>query len=908
MRAPNQLRCEYFENPLAIDVPNPRLLWIVNDDRQGAKQTAYQIVVQIGDHVLWDSGKVASDQSVHVPYQGVPLTSRMRCEWRVRTWDQSDQASQWSETAFWEMGFLNRDDWKAQWIGSPTVGGPYSIPPVPYLRKSFSINEQLSSARLYVTALGLYEFQINGKRVAEDVFAPGRTEYAKRVPYHVYAVTNLLQQGSNVCGAILGDGWYCGHLHSDPRQTFGDRPRLLAQLELKFRDGSLQTIATDESWEAGEGPIRSSDMLMGEDYDARMEIPKWSTLISFSPRSLAGNQRAPDPARAPGLNGQEWRRVVVFDDPGIDIVAHRSPPVRKIQEIRPIAPPNVSANKRRHIFDMGQNMVGWVRLRFRNAPPGKTIDLRYVEMLDENGKPYTTALRGARATDHYTTRGAVEETFEPRFTFHGFRYVEVRDYPGGNPTPDDLTGIVVHSDCEMTGEFECSDPLINQLQHNILWSQKGNFLDIPTDCPQRDERLGWTGDAQVFVRTAAFNMNVAGFFTKWLQDVADAQYDDGHVPSVVPHVKSIHHEGGPAWADAVIICPWWIYQSYGDTRIIEDRWENMTRFMNWMKTSYPDFIRPKPGAKWQGYGDWLSIGATTPPDLIGTAFFAYDANLMSKMAKAIGKDTEAHEYAKLFEQARAAWNARFVNNGDANLYSPESTSIYEQLGVKASGEPAALHSPAISSPLTVQSQTAYVLALHFDLLPEDLRPQVFDALVHDIESRDMHLSTGFVGTPYLNHVLTRFGRSDIAYALLMQKSFPSWLFPITHGATTMWERWDGWTPEKGFNDAGMNSYNHYAYGAVGDWMYSTIAGIDIDPKKPGYKHIIIRPTPGGGLTHARGKLRSMYGVIESAWHLEGSKFHLTVQIPPNTTATVHMPGAETIEIGAGHHEFHSNLP
>ncbi len=813
MNPPIQLRCEYFANPLAIDVRQPRLSWIINDDRRGAKQTAYQIIVTSGDATLWDSGKVESDQSVHVLYGGSALKSRMHCDWKVRTWDTDGKPTDWSETAFWEVAFLDRTDWKAKWIGSPIVGGPYSIPPSPYLRKEFTLPTagqsaappRIAKARLYATALGLYEFEINGNRVGTDVFTPGRTEYTKRVPYHVYDVTSQLTEGPNCCGAILGDGWYCGHLHSDPRQTFGDRPRLLAQLEITFTDGSTQTIVTDETWSAGEGPIRSSDMLMGEDYDARMEIDGWSNPHTFSPRGLTGSLE--NPASAQGLN-QDWRPVILFPDPNIDIVAHRALPVRKIQEIKPIAPPTVSANKRRHLFDLGQNMVGWVRLRIRNAPPGKTIDLRYVEMLDKDGKPYTTALRTARATDHYTTKGGDEEFFEPRFTFHGFRYVEVRDYPGANLSVDDLTGIVVHSNTEPTGEFECSDPMINQLQHNIVWSQKGNFLDIPTDCPQRDERLGWTGDAQVFVRTASFNMNVAGFFTKWLQDVADAQFEDGHIPSVVPHVKSLHHEGGPAWADAVIICPWWIYQSYGDTRILEDRWSNMTRFMDWMKNSYPDFIRPKPGAKWQGYGDWLSIGATTPPALIGTAFFAYDANLMSKMAKAIGKTAEAEEYAKLFEQARAAWNARFVHNGGARVESASSNSIYEELGVKPSGQPATSGAAAISSSLAVQSQTAYVLALHFDLLPEDLRPPVFEALVRDIEAHDMHLSTGFVGTPYLNHVLTRFGRADVAYALLKQKTFPSWLFPVTHGATTMWERWDGWTPEKGFNDAGMNSYNH----------------------------------------------------------------------------------------------------
>jgi alpha-L-rhamnosidase len=839
MNQPINLRCEYFINPLGIDARRPRLSWQLNDDRRGAKQTAYQVVVE----GLWDSGKVESDQSVHVEYAGPALKSRQRATWKVKAWDKDGKPSAWSEPANWEMGLLEKRDWTAQWIGAPIVGGPYSIPPAPYLRKEFSLNKPVSSARLYVTALGIHDLEINGQRVADYVFPPGRTEYRKRVPYHTFDVTALLTGGANACGAILGDGWYCGHLHSDPRQTYGDRPRLLAQLEIAFADGSTQTVITDSSWKAGDGPIRSSDMLMGEDYDARMEIPNWSK---------------------PGFDDKAWRPAVPFLDPGIAIVAHRAPPVKRIQEIKPDKPPTISANKRRTLFDLGQNMVGRIRLRVK-AAPGKVIDIRCTEMLDGNGKPYTLALRSARATDHYTTRGGGEEIYEPRFTFHGFRYVELRDYPG-TASIDDVTGIVLHSETTPTGTFECSDPMINQLQSNIVWSQKGNFIDIPTDCPQRDERLGWTGDAQMFVRTAAFNMDVANFFTKWIQDVADSQYEDGHIPSVVPHVTSIHHEGGPAWADACIICPWTIYLCYGDVRILDQSWPMMTRFMDWLKATCPGYIRADESNKWRGYGDWLSINAPTPNDLIGTAYYAYCASLMSRMANVQGKTSDVEMYGKLFQEIRAAFQDRFVN--------PDGS-------------------------LKVQTQTAYVLALHFDLLPEDRRPKAVDALVKDIESRDMHLSTGFVGTPYLNHVLTRFGRSDVAYALLNQKSYPSWLYPITQGATTTWERWDAWTHDKGFSDTGMNSFNHYAFGAVGEWMYSTVAGIDLDPARPGYKHAIIRPIPGGNLSYTRATLETLYGRIESAWRVEGSMLKLNVTIPPNTTATLRLPTNDPASVTEG---------
>jgi alpha-L-rhamnosidase len=531
----------------------------------------------------------------------------------------------------------------------------------------------------------------------------------------------------------------------------------------------------------------------------------------------------------------------------------------------------MSKNKRRHIFDMGQNMVGWIRLRVRNAPPGKTIDLRYTEMLDKDGKPYTLALRTARATDHYTTGGGGEEIFEPKFTFHGFRYVEVRDYPGGEPTADNVTGVVVHSDCEPTGEFECSDPMINQLQRNIVWSQRGNFLDIPTDCPQRDERAGWTGDAQVFIRTAAFNMDVANFFTKWLTDMADAQDAEGRIPSVVPHIKSFYPEGGPAWADAAVICPWTIYLCYGDTKILEQCWPMMTRFMTFLEQHSKNFIRADEHWKWKGYGDWLSMNAETPSDFIGTAFYAHCASLMAKIARVLGRNDDAAKYDELFGLVRRAFQQRFVTPG---------------------GE------------LKVQTQTASVLALHFDLLPETHRPAALASLVADIESRGMHLSTGFVGTPYLNHVLTRFGRTDVAYALLTQKSYPSWLYPVTQGATTMWERWDAWTHDKGFSDTGMNSFNHYAFGAVGAWMYQTIAGVDLDEAQPAYKHILFRPRPGGGLTFARATLKSMYGAIESAWRIDdGQRFTLDVTVPPNTAASVFLPDGARHEVAPGRHRF-----
>ena len=894
---PVRLRCEYFENPLGIDEPRPRLSWQLRDARRGARQTGYRIQAATnaddlvdGKNLIWDSGDIASDASIHVEYAGPAVTARTRVFWRVRLRDADGAETPWSEPAYWETGLYGKTEpkrtaWTGQWIASPRTGGPYTSPPAAYVRKPFAVDGAVVRARLYATGLGIYELELNGERADDAQFLPGRTEYRTRVQYHTFDVTKLIAKGDNVIGAILGDGWYSGHLHSDPRQFYGDRPKLLAQLVIDFADGRSQTVHTDGTWTTTDaGPIRSSDMLMGEDYDARLEINGWSTAA---------------------FDAGRWEPVVVCDEPQIAIVAPRSRPVRKVSEISPPKLPTVSANKRRWLFDLGQNLVGHVRLKVRDQPAGQTIDLQHVEMLDAAGKPYTTALRTARAKDHYTTRGGPEETFEPRFTFHGFRYVEVRDVKG-TPQPDTVTGVVVHSDLPSTGTFECSDPMLNQLQSNIVWSQRGNFLDFPTDCPQRDERMGWTGDAQVFIRTAAFNMEVAGFFRKWLSDMADAQVTDtgqtwsveggnahrapGGIPSVIPYCASLATEGGPAWSDAAVICPWTVYLCYGDTRLLAERYEMMAKFVEFLRVTSNNLIRSDEPNKWRGYGDWLSQNAETPKDLIGTAFTVHSATLLAKIADVLGRPADAAKYRAFADDVRAAWQAKYV--------TPDSD-------------------------LVGKTQTAYVLALHFDLLPIALRPQILARLVTDIEARGTHLSTGFVGTPYLLHVLTDNGRPDVAYALLTQKTFPGWLFPITHGATTMWERWDGWTPEKGFNDAGMNSYNHYAYGAVGEWMYARIAGIDLDPARPAYKHVVVRPVLGGGLTHAKATLDSPFGKIESGWKIDGGTLTLDVTIPPNATATVTVPthdaasieesggvtatNGNVFDVGAGTYRFTASL-
>ncbi|MBI1281577.1 MAG: Bacterial alpha-L-rhamnosidase [Anaerolineaceae bacterium] len=876
------LKTEYLENPLGIDVTSPRLSWQLQSDAAGARQTAYQIKAgsSEGQADLWDSGKVDSDQSIHVVYAGKALASRQRVYWSVTVWDEAGSSTQ-SEKTWFEIGLLARDDWKGEWIGTDLRGGPRSLIPAPMFRKSIQLASAPQSARLYVTALGLYECSINGKQVSDDVFNPGWTDYSKRVQYKVYDVLDLLQEGENVIGAMLGDGWAVGHISWNHRQSYVDRPRLLAQLEITLKDGKTVTVATDTTWKYQFGPILSNDLLMGEEYDARLEVPGWD---------------------APQFDDETWYTAKRFDDTGIEIVATDGPTVKRIQELKPISPPvdKSNFNSHRQIFDLGQNMVG--RVRFKgSAPANTTITLRFAEVLDEDGRMYLTNLRSARAVDYYTFKSDEPVVWEPHFTFHGFRYVELVDYPG-EVTEDTITGVVLHSEMAQTGEFECSDPILNQLQHNIQWGQKGNFVDVPTDCPQRDERLGWTGDIQVFVRTAAYNFDVAGFMTKWAQDVTDAQNEQGIVPPVVPNMKtSFLADGGPAWADAAVICPWTIYLTYGDKRILETSYLTMTKFMNFLLESSPGYIRCAPEYEgWPGFGDWLSINAATPRDLLGTAFLAYDASLMTQIAEVLGKQDDAGKYRKLFADVKEAFAKRYLIGSIVPAVKPmpsEARRRMDEADAISQGNLKLVQNETVTSKVFntevfTPTQTAYVLALHFNLLPDELRPLAVEELVKAIEGRNMHLSTGFVGAPYLPHVLSKNGRLDMAYTLLNQKTWPSWLYSVTQGATTIWERWDGWTEDRGFQDPGMNSFNHYAYGSIGAWMYNTIAGIEIDPKQPGYKHSLLQPKPDGSLSSACGQLQTPYGELVSKWKLENGIFDWEVTVPANTTATLTIPMAD----------------
>jgi alpha-L-rhamnosidase len=845
-----RLRTEYAENPVGMDIRKPRLSWQLQTPGRAVVQSAYEIrvgrsdaAVRGGRELVWTSGRVASDESTQRAYEGPALQSGKRYHWQVRVWDGGGKASDWSAPAFWEMGLLDAVDWKASWI-EPDLPEDVKTPgPSPLLRREFKAKGAIERARAYVTSHGLYEMQLNGRRVGDQVFTPGWTSYNRRLQYQTYDLTPLIRNGDNALGVTLGNGWYRGFLAwQDRRNIYGDRLALLCQIKITYKDGREEIVGTDGSWKASTGPILMSEIYHGETYDARLEKPGWATA---------------------GFADASWSKVKVADQRKDDLIAPAGPPVRQVEELKPVRVMKTPAGET--VVDFGQNMVGWVRLKVQ-GPAGTTITLRHAEVLDKAGNFYTENLRAAKATMRYTMKGGGPETIEPHFTFFGFRYVAVSGYPG-EVTPESLTGVVIHSDMARTSQFETSKALVNQLHHNIIWGQKGNFLDVPTDCPQRDERLGWTGDAQAFSRTAAFNMDVAGFFTKWLKDVAADQFPTGSVPHVVPNVlpdfDGKSPGGAAGWADAAVIIPWNMYLSYGDKRILEVQYDSMARWVEYeRKRAGDDFI-------WEGdphFGDWLAFasnasdypGATTGKDLIATAFFAHSTDLLQRTALVLGKKEDAARYGEQLGRIKSSFRREFVTD---------------------------------TGRVGEDTQTAYALSLQFDLLPEDLRPVAARRLAQEVRTRK-HLTTGFLGTPYLCHVLTRYGYLDEAYLLLNREEYPSWLYPVKQGATTIWERWDGQKPDGTFQSAGMNSFNHYAYGAIGEWMYRVMAGVEIDEGIPGYKHILIQPRPGGGFTDVKASHETPYGKVGSAWTLRDGRFELAIEVPPNTRATVRLPKAQ----------------
>ncbi|MGG1554751.1 family 78 glycoside hydrolase catalytic domain [Paenibacillus ferrarius] len=840
-------KTEYMTNPLGLDCLQPRLFWQLESDTPGASQSAYHIQVATspeglaqGEADMWDSGEVRSDASTHLPYDGEPLQSETSYYWRVRVWDEAGQPTAWSDIAFWSMGLLSRGEWKAKWIGRKSEP-ELAMQPSPYFRKAFVLNKAVRRAVAYVTALGVYELHINGERIG-DWFAPGWTDYNVRVQVQTVELTDKLRAGENALGAIVGDGWYAGTVGFLGDKVYGERPFFLLQMTVEYEDGTKERILTDASWKTSRGPILYSDMIKGEAYDAREELTGWDL---------------------PGYDDEAWEAPDVRAGYNGLLVAEVEPPIRITKTMRPVSMERTAAGT--YIYDMGQNMVGWTALKVQGER-GTQVTLSHAEMLNTDGTLYLDNLRLAVQQEHYTLKGEGVERFEPHFTFHGFRYVELIGYPG-EPDLETITGKVVHSDTPVAGQLETSDPLVNRLYANITWGQRGNFLSVPTDCPQRDERLGWTGDAQIFARTAAYNMDVSRFFTKYVQDMVDCQQPSGAFTDVAPDAGWIRHKNwntrlnwfapdNSGWGDAGVIIPWTLYLMYGDVRVLAANYDAMVKWVEYLKHTTDDLVRPG----YANYADWLSIGADTPNEVLATAYFAYSTKLLAQIADVLGKTEDAQTYHKLFDGIAAAFRRAFVD-GDGRIYG--------------------------------DTQTVYVLALQFGLLTETQRVQAVNRLVADIRGRGDRLSTGFLGVGYLLPALTDNGRLDVAYSLLTQEAFPSWMYSIKHGATTIWERWDGWTEENGFQTPSMNSFNHYSLGSVGEWMFRYMAGIEADPAAPGFKHALIKPKPGGRLTSVKASYASLYGTLQVAWQLtDEGRFRLEVDVPANTTATIHMPGAD----------------
>jgi alpha-L-rhamnosidase len=701
------------------------------------------------------------------------------------------------------------------------------------------LDKNVKEATAYITSHGFYEARINGRKVGEAYLTPGWTSYNKRLQYQVYDVTDLLQEGENSIGVVLGSGWYRSPLGPyNPRPDFyGKKVALLLQIKITYYDGSEKLIVSDEHWKSSTGALRFAEIYDGCIIDTRLEQQGWLTT---------------------GFNDSNWQPVKVPSFPKNNLIATYNELVKKQEVFTPVK--IIQTPRGEKVIDFGQNLVGWVIVSVKGQA-GDSIKISHAEVLDKAGNFYTENLRSAKAQNSYILKDTGKHVFEPQFTWQGFRYIKVEGIQG-ELNPADFTAVAIYSDMKVTGGFSCSNPLLNQLQHNIQWGQKGNFLDVPTDCPQRDERLGWTGDAQVFSRTASFNRDVHNFFSKWLKDVAADQYPSGSIPHVVPDIFTNGKDevgGSSGWGDVATIVPWNMYIAYGDKQILENQFLSMKAWVRYIEKQTQNGL----WATGNHFGDWLfysvnndrdGTSAITDKYLIAQCFYVYSTQILVNCAKILNKKEDELYYAQLLQKIKQAFIKEYVT---AN-------------GLIASN-----------------TQTAYVLALQFDILPVNLRHQAAERLVKNIKQYNYHLTTGFLGTPYLCHVLSRFGYADVAYKLLLQDTYPSWLYPVKAGATTIWERWDGIKPDGSFEDPSMNSYNHYAYGAIGDWMYQNIAGIQA--AAPGYKKIVIKPVIGGGLSWAEGNYDCSYGTIHCKWMIVGEKLDMVVTIPQNTTAEVFVP-------------------
>ena len=797
---PAELRCEYLSNPVGIDVKQPRFSWALEHSERGEKQSAYQIIVSTepsaekGD--MWDSGKANTDESVHVLYNGKPLESDRTYYWKVRYWDKNGVASPYSRIASFDTGLFLRQEWKAEWIGGANE-----------LRKEFNLKGNVKRGRAYICGLGYYELRLNGRKVGPNVLDPGWTTYDKRALYTTYDVTNMLSPGANAVAVMLGKGWY------------GSRA-LLFQLTIELEAGEKVVIRSDTSWKAKDGPVVFDSIYDGEVYDARLETPGWDM---------------------PGYDDSQWSKAESVHGPKGMLSAQMMPPIRVVETIVPLNMTHPEPGV--YVFDMGQNSSGWARLRIRGER-GTTVRMRFAELLYDNGMINQENLRSARAEDTYILRGEGEEVFEPHFTYHGFRYLELTGFPGV-PGAETIRGRVVRSAVRQVGSFSCSKPILNQLQRIIVWGQQSNLHSIPTDCCQRDERMGWMGDAQGTAEEAMMNFEMAAFYTNFIRDINDVQDEAGRVTDTVPHIWG-QRPADPAWGTAYPLLCWYMYQYYGDRRILEQHYDGVKKYVEFLRSRAEDGL-----VKYSYYGDWVAV-EKTPGSIVSSFYYYYDVKILAEMAGVLGKDKDEKAYSQLAEQIKQAFNKQY--------FDPQTKNY-------ANG-----------------TQTANTLPLFLDIAPDSERGSVFGNVFQDIiYKHDTHLTTGIIGTKYLMELLTRFGASDLAYELAAQTTYPSWGYMIENGATTLWELWQQKTGPS------MNSHNHPMFGSVGSWLYKALAGINLAPDSVGFKKILIQPQMVRDLSYAAGSVLTLRGTVSSEWRRSERKVSLEVRIPVGSEAEVVLP-------------------
>jgi alpha-L-rhamnosidase len=815
---------------------------------------------------IWDSGKVDSDQSTNIVFAGKSLTSGAAYAWKVRVWDKNGAASQHSSAATFEMGLLQPDDWQGVWIS-------WSGETSPLFRKTFTLAQPVAKARLYISGLGYYEARLNGEKIGDRVLDPGWTDYEKTVLYSTFDVTKYLQLGENALGVLLGTGRFAPPMNvveNNPMslKSYGTQPCVLAQLNITLADGATLHISTDTNWKAADGPILLSDIYAGERYDARLEKPGWD---------------------APGYNDAEWDIAQTIETPGGTLVSQAAcPPIKVCHTLLPrkltIPKPGV------FVYDFGQNFTGWVKLRV-SGPHGTEVKLRHAEVLYKDGTLNTAPNRKAEATEVYILKGEGEEVFEPRFTYHGFQYVELTGFPG-TPSLTTIEGQVVHSDVPSHGNFLCSDPLINQIHQNILWGQLSNLMSIPTDCPQRDERMGWMGDAQLTAEEAVYNFDMAGFYTKWLRDIQDAQKENGSVPDVVPTYWSIY-PADPAWGTACIVIPWTLYCYYADRQILEQYYPMMKVYVEYLNAMAKDDV-----LRFGKFGDWCPPwhvnSVETPQDLVAQWYYYHDTLTLSKIAAILGKTEDAGLLEKKATRIKDAFNTLFLKE---DRYIGKPDEWYRRLASEAmTAEEKEEHTKRLARIFGVRSQTGPALALFLDMVPPEARDAVLNSLVEDIVViHGTHLNTGIVGTRYILDVLTENGHADLAYQLVTQTTYPSWGYMIKEGATTLWERWEYLT------DVGMNSQNHIMLGSVDAWFYRFLDGIQVALPEPSWQRINIKPYILGDLNFVSASVNTFKGIVSSRWTKHYDSLVFEVTIPVNTSATVSVPkrGWEQVIISEG---------